>query len=172
MQGILEAIDPDAFTPQTNSSTCTARIATAKARLQALHSVPGFSPEVNLVCTLGALGVLALVPSLNVSANEAKILYMPAARLDGSVVDTTGAGDCFTGYFIAGLMEAYHDTCVRGLSKEIVMRVLKRAVEVRLTFISYQPLFITFVGRHRRLPACVFSELVRRRVSHRRPRWI
>ena len=52
-----------------------------------------------VVCTLGAAGVLASICGLK------EILYVPAAALDGSVRDTTGAGDCFTGYFVAGLME-------------------------------------------------------------------
>ncbi|KAI0251866.1 Ribokinase-like protein [Lactifluus subvellereus] len=52
-----------------------------------------------VVCTLGAKGVLASMCGLR------EILYVPAATLQGNVRDTTGAGDCFTGYFVAGLMQ-------------------------------------------------------------------
>jgi len=53
----------------------------------------------SVVCTLGAAGVLASICGLK------EILYLPAAALEGDVRDTTGAGDCLTGYFVAGLME-------------------------------------------------------------------
>jgi ribokinase len=64
-----------------------------------LTSLPLFGPHVNIVCTLGALGILALIPSID------EPLYLPAAKLRGPVIDTTGAGDCFAGYLVAGLME-------------------------------------------------------------------
>ena len=50
-----------------------------------------------VVCTLGATGVLVSMQ------NPKEMLYLPAAVLQGDVRDTTGAGDCFTGYFVAGL---------------------------------------------------------------------
>lgn len=64
-----------------------------------LHAHSGFSETTNIVCTLGSAGVLAFVPSIS------ETLYMPAAELRGDVRDTTGAGDCFTGYLVAGLLK-------------------------------------------------------------------
>ncbi|KAJ7621326.1 Ribokinase-like protein [Roridomyces roridus] len=55
-------------------------------------------PTTNIVCTLGAHGVLANLTLL------AATIHIPAAELQGSERDTTGAGDCFTGYMVAGLM--------------------------------------------------------------------
>lgn len=52
-----------------------------------------------VVCTLGAAGVLASTQS------PKETFYLPAAKLQGDVRDTTGAGDCFTGYLVAGLMQ-------------------------------------------------------------------
>ncbi|KAI0078058.1 Ribokinase-like protein [Panus rudis PR-1116 ss-1] len=86
--------------------------------LQRLHLHPTFSPSINLVCTLGGLGVIALVNELD------EPVYVPAAKLDGPVRDTTGAGDCFTGYMVAELMRIQEE---RGrehsLSEEDVKRV-------------------------------------------------
>ncbi|KAH8102029.1 Ribokinase-like protein, partial [Cristinia sonorae] len=67
--------------------------------LESLRALPGFSSSVGLVCTLGSLGVMVL-PSGSVKA-----IYVPALKLNRPVVDTTGAGDCFTGYFVAGFMK-------------------------------------------------------------------
>ncbi|KZP17044.1 Ribokinase-like protein [Athelia psychrophila] len=54
---------------------------------------------VNIACTLGPLGVLAHLPFVDGGC----VLFEPGARVD-VVVDTTGAGDCWTGYLVAGLM--------------------------------------------------------------------
>lgn len=67
--------------------------------LRSLRHYPQFSPSINIVCTLGARGVLASAKGSD------DPIYVPVAKLDGPVVDTTGAGDCFTGYLVAGLME-------------------------------------------------------------------
>ncbi|WVQ74996.1 hypothetical protein IAR50_004604 [Cryptococcus sp. DSM 104548] len=56
-----------------------------------------FSPSVGIICTLGAKGILCYQPGQ-------KVEYYPAAKLQNPVKDTTGAGDCFAGYFVAGLM--------------------------------------------------------------------
>ncbi|CAA7270024.1 unnamed protein product [Cyclocybe aegerita] len=75
------------------------------ARLSAL---PAFA-NVNIVCTLGADGVLAFVPAFHrprTPVEAPSFMHLPAARLIGGVPkDTTGAGDTFAGYFVAGLME-------------------------------------------------------------------
>ena len=85
--------------------------------LHSLHGHNTFSPNVNLVCTLGGLGVIALLAS-------GEAFYVPAAKLAGPVKDTTGAGDCFTGYLVSGLME------VEGAEGEVIERILRTAVEV------------------------------------------
>ncbi|GJE95313.1 ribokinase [Phanerochaete sordida] len=90
-------------------------VAQASALLQTLHAQRGFA-AVSIVCTLGAHGLVALLPH-----NDT--VHVPAAKLDGPVRDTTGAGDCFAGYFVAGLMHA------RELSPEDVRSALVRAVE-------------------------------------------
>ena len=58
--------------------------------------------DANIICTLGSVGLVAFV-SLAQNGGK-KAFYLPSAKLDGPVVDTTGAGDCFTGYFVSGLM--------------------------------------------------------------------
>jgi ribokinase len=76
-----------------------------------------------VVCTLGAVGVLASICDLK------EILYFPAAALEGNVRDTTGAGDCFTGYFVAGLMESRSNQ----LSKDEAVELLRLCVQVCLS---------------------------------------
>ncbi|KAJ3986041.1 Ribokinase-like protein [Lentinula detonsa] len=90
-------------------------------------------PKTNIVCTLGAAGVLALVPSLQETADASTALnsdpiFLPVAKLQNGVIDTTGAGDCFTGYLVAGLMKL-HDEGVKALRREDVMSILKRCVQ-------------------------------------------
>ena len=91
--------------------------------LHRLHTHHAFSSNVNLVCTLGGLGVIALLAS-----EEA--FYVPAAKLAGFVRDTTGAGDCFTGYLVSGLME------VESANGEAIERILRTAVEVSVMMLS------------------------------------
>lgn len=95
----------------------------AHALLAKLHSHSAFASGVNLVCTLGSAGVLARLPALLAP------IYLPAADLHGEEVqDTTGAGDCFTGYLVAGLMEARD---ARIMTQEAIT-ILGRAAQVRV----------------------------------------
>lgn len=87
-------------------------------------------PKTNIVCTLGAAGVLALVPSLESS----EPIFLPAAKLEKGVADTTGAGDCFAGYMVAGLMKL-HDEGTKLLQREHVISVLKRCVQGSISFL-------------------------------------
>ncbi|KAF9074637.1 Ribokinase-like protein [Rhodocollybia butyracea] len=86
-------------------------------------------PKTNIVCTLGATGVLTLVPSLlGELPGLPEPIFLPAAKLKNGVVDTTGAGDCFAGYMVAGLMRL----CEEGtdvLQREHLISVLKRCVQ-------------------------------------------
>ncbi|KAJ7054165.1 Ribokinase-like protein, partial [Mycena amicta] len=75
-------------------------------------------PTTNIVCTLGGDGVLAKF------CGSDDTVDVPAARLRGPALDTTGAGDCFTGFLIAGLMSLQGD----GAEGDYV-RVLRRATQ-------------------------------------------
>jgi ribokinase len=79
----------------------------AEEELLALHKSKSFHPDVSIICTLGAQGILYFQPGKPVG-------HLPAAKLLRPLKDTTGAGDCFAGYFVAGLM--------RGLELEQVLR--------------------------------------------------
>ncbi|PPQ93329.1 hypothetical protein CVT25_014458 [Psilocybe cyanescens] len=75
--------------------------------ISSLSAEPAFV-STNIVCTLGADGVLAFVPALHRRDNSLEaqeFIQLPAAKLLEGVKDTTGAGDCFAGYFVCGLME-------------------------------------------------------------------
>lgn len=58
---------------------------------------------VNIICTLGAKGVLYTC-SAAAEQSEPRVKRLRAARLLRPIKDTTGAGDCFMGYLAAGLM--------------------------------------------------------------------
>ena len=96
----------------------------------------------SVVCTLGAAGVLASICGLK------EILYVPAAALEGSVRDTTGAGDCFTGYFVAGLMELRNNQP----SKDEAVGLLRLCVQVCLTASCLQTSYLKTSSRR---PECV-----------------
>ncbi|GAA5863510.1 hypothetical protein JCM3774_006506 [Rhodotorula dairenensis] len=53
---------------------------------------------VSIVMTLGARGALALLP-------DNTLVSAPAGKVVGGVKDTTGAGDCFTGYLATSTKE-------------------------------------------------------------------
>jgi len=97
--------------------------------LSLLSAQPLFK-ETNIVCTLGADGVLAFIPTFHRTSHEApSFIYLPAARLRGEIRDSTGAGDCFTGYFVQGLMEFGSHAVVGKDIKELdITRLLKRCV--------------------------------------------
>lgn len=75
-------------------------ISDGKERITALNQAEHFSDSVAIICTLGATGILWFDPK-----KGRQIGHLPAAKVD-KVRDTTGAGDCFAGYFAAGLMAA------------------------------------------------------------------
>lgn len=69
----------------------------------------------NIICTLGPEGVLAFIPTFHRPEAEHDVpsfMHFPVAKLQGEARDTTGAGDCFTGYFVQGLMEFGPYACV------------------------------------------------------------
>lgn len=86
------------------------------AGLQKLSSSSSFAASVNIICTLGAQGIMYSAKSHGPSG-EVTTGHLPAAKVINGVKDTTGAGDCFAGYFAAGLMkgdelEAVLKTCL------------------------------------------------------------
>ena len=68
--------------------------------LERLVALPVLSAT-GIVCTLGARGVVAAVRG---SEAAVETVTVAAAALRGAVRDTTGAGDCFTGYFAQGVV--------------------------------------------------------------------
>ncbi|XP_006463189.1 hypothetical protein AGABI2DRAFT_186851 [Agaricus bisporus var. bisporus H97] len=86
--------------------------------LQNLVNQPALS-KTRIVCTLGAGGVYAI-------GNGISLAFAPAARLEGPVVDTTGAGDTFAGYFMGELM-SFEGREIRELDVVRLLRVATRA---------------------------------------------
>ncbi|KAF9051270.1 Ribokinase-like protein [Panaeolus papilionaceus] len=101
--------------------------------LMKMHHTKTFE-KTGIVCTLGADGAIVSVPKFvrdSLGANgdgngKDGLIFIPAAKAE-VVRDTTGAGDCFAGYFMRGLMEL---GIGRGdVSKEQLRGVLERAVQ-------------------------------------------
>ena len=75
----------------------------AEKELLELHECESFRKSISIICTLGAQGILFLDQTSD-RASTPEIGYLPADKLVLALRDTTGAGDCFAGYFVAGLM--------------------------------------------------------------------
>jgi sugar/nucleoside kinase (ribokinase family) len=127
-----------------------------------LHAHSGFSRTTNIICTLGSIGVLALVPTL------ALPVYVPAITLPSGALDTTGAGDCFAGYFVAGLMRLHDEG--KALDTPALERILARCVQVR-TFHPTNATRHVLTGRPLRPLGCAANAVARWRASRCWRRW-
>lgn len=85
------------------------------------------SPATNVVLTLGASGVISTYHSYS-SLSTWDPVYVPSIQLRGTTRDTTGAGDCFTGYFVAGLMELFNETHSHDVGEEEARGLLGKCV--------------------------------------------
>ncbi|KAF5310978.1 hypothetical protein D9619_008273 [Psilocybe cf. subviscida] len=92
--------------------------------------------KTNIVCTLGAGGVLARPSneyweSVSDADQQAKLVHVAAATLQGDVRDTTGAGDCFAGYFVKVLMDLSRGSESRAhIKKTVGMKELTGILDV------------------------------------------
>ena len=57
----------------------------------------------NILCTIGGQGVIYVRSTSDSEDEEPKSGHLPAAKLLNPIKDTTGAGDCFMGFFAAGM---------------------------------------------------------------------
>jgi ribokinase len=107
----------------------------SSALISQLASQPSFE-NVNIVCTLGPLGVLARFSSAT-DDGHTQIIYEPGVQIK-EVKDTTGAGDCWTGYLVAGLMELEVKSgfTTNILDEAVVRRLLRRCNQVRRYLIN------------------------------------
>ena len=100
--------------------------------LLSLRDLTSFSSTVSLVCTMGSSGV-AVLPS-----GASQIIHIPAATLKNPVVDTTGAGDCFTGYLVAGFMQHWERSAdEEPMTQTQLEGIVRVAVEVSLFRVSW-----------------------------------
>lgn len=94
LASILAAFDDTPF--DKSLSVADAAI----AQMHTPHRAKGFNAAIAIVTTIGPEGVVILDPK----RGKPEISSFPAVKVD-KVVDTTGAGDTFAGYFVAMLME-------------------------------------------------------------------
>lgn len=137
-RGLYQALISDV---QKNQLELQPMITTMSTRelVSSLSSVPKLQ-KTNIICTLGANGVLAFIPRFHrprTNNETPSFMYLPAAKLVGGVNDTTGAGDTFTGYFAQGIMEFGPGAEVgQDIGETDMMRVLKICIQVsRLSFL-------------------------------------
>jgi ribokinase len=102
-EGELETLLEAFGAPLETASTTESIRERANQGLIALHKSGDFARTVSTICTLGAQGILFFQPPSRPSGRPT-MGYLPAARLLQPLKDATGAGDCFAGYFVAGLM--------------------------------------------------------------------
>jgi ribokinase len=110
--------------------------------LYTLHRLTSLSilSRTSVICTLGSLGVVGLsreghLADESTASEYPKMLapvYVPAVALR-EVRDSTGAGDCFTGYFVAGLMRLWdeNERPKRVGEREALEALLKECCQVR-----------------------------------------
>ncbi|TPX37191.1 hypothetical protein SmJEL517_g00814 [Synchytrium microbalum] len=72
----------------------------------------------NLRVVVITLGLNGAVASFTLQPGEVKTVFQPALKVKS--VDTTGAGDTFTGYFITELVKSYDG----GVTEEVMQRAL------------------------------------------------
>ena len=90
----------DQSSPEDSDSKDVSNV--AAKNLKILQSSSYISGKLSILCTLGAQGAMYLLPTD--SKGQSETGHLPAAKLRNPLRDTTGAGDCFAGYFVAGLM--------------------------------------------------------------------
>ncbi|KAJ9118078.1 hypothetical protein QFC24_006350 [Naganishia onofrii] len=127
---------------EDGKKTIEAASIVAKALHTALPRLSSFDDDdsetstaavVNIICTLGASGVLHVRRSSFTASqgkDEVNAKCLPAAKLLRPIRDTTGAGDCFMGYLAAGLMRLQRKDgagCAEG-EEEKFEGVLKRCL--------------------------------------------
>jgi len=165
---------------RNESSSLDAATLTIRQLVLNLSAEPAFE-RTNIVCTLGPEGVLAFVPTFHrpKAGNEVpSFIQLSAAKLQGNVRDTTGAGDCFTGYFVKGLMEFGPGAVVgTDIKEDDIVRILKTCVQVSLSFLSFADLkvsrkvYLELLSFPYRLPECVLRKEARLTVYPRGRRW-
>ena len=135
---------------------------TLEPGLLALSQHPSFTSKVgggpNIILTLGSAGSLALLPPSE-QRQAYTIIYTPSAKLQGTVRDTTGAGDCFTGFFVGGLMAR---ETVRGGEREVedVREALRVATQVSSSLCGRWERAITLVQETDTSRGCFFLPCV------------
>ncbi|PKI83604.1 hypothetical protein MVES_002674 [Malassezia vespertilionis] len=98
----------------------TGKDESTSAPAEALAALPALAQVTWIVVTRGSHGSAASVQL----KKERIYLEVPAHRA-ANVVNTTGAGDTFTGYLVAGLMDAYTNNAQ--WTRELIDTVLHRA---------------------------------------------
>jgi ribokinase len=129
-----EALDLyNALTHTNTTASSTSESQPIRELINGLSKQPSLC-KTNIICTLGKDGVLAFIPAFHKSKSSqdtSTFLYLPAAKLQGTIRDTTGAGDCFTGYFVEGLMEfGAHAKIGSEIQEEDIAQILKVCVQV------------------------------------------
>lgn len=68
-------------------------------------------PKLSIVCTLGPAGAIYV----DARAETPRSGWVPCAELERPLRNTTGAGDCLTGYFVAGLMGVFGEVDIAAI---------------------------------------------------------
>ena len=116
----LEAVDYSKLDWLLVNEIEAEQISGEKEPEKAWEKLHGQYPELSVLITLGSRGSIAY----RVAEDSVETHYEEAARV--KAVDTTAAGDTYTGYFIAGLTEGKPlCTCMREASRAAAIAVTR-----------------------------------------------
>ena len=122
--GVFDPISPTEIDALPEGLVVPASVRPSAILLDRLRSQPKLATT-NIICTLGPSGAL-------LCTSTRRMIYEQGISIPKDKIrDTTGAGDCWTGYFVAGLMSQP----TISFTEDKLSALLRRCNQVSLSFL-------------------------------------